>query len=90
MLNRTLTKIPRLACAFALASAVTLLIACGAKDEPADEVVISDEPADEVVISKETLITYGLATPEELVFLSDVVARVRLISAEPGSMLYFG
>ena len=67
------------ACAFALASAVALLVARGAEDEP-----------DAAMTSHFMIAAQGPTSPAELVFLSGVVARVRLLSVEPDFMLRYG
>ena len=79
MLNPVPVRIPRLACAFALASAIALLAACGAETEPAA-----------ATISQFSMAAQGPTSPEELIFLSEVVARVRLLSVEPDSLLRNG
>jgi len=79
MLNPVPMRIPRLACAFALASAIALLAACGAETEPAA-----------ATISQFSMAAQGPTSPEEVTFLAEIVARVRLLSVEPDSLLHNG
>lgn len=81
MLNRIVAEVPRAACAsFAAACVFVLLAACGAEPEPA-------EPGS-TAVSYSLPQPSGATTPEELVFLSDVVARVRLLSASAAVRRY--
>ena len=79
MLNQILMRIPRLVCAFALASAIALLAACEPEPEP--------EPVAGTV-SHASMATQSPTSTEELIFLSEIVARARLVSVDPGSRLY--
>ena len=80
MLNRIAAEVPRAVCVFAFACVMALLAACGAEDEP--------EPAAPGVIASSVIALEPATTPEELAFLSDVVARVRLLSASAGVRRY--
>ena len=82
MLNRFAKMAPRLARAFAAACVFALLAACGAETEPESA---PTEPAPSVSYS---VAAQGATTPEELAFRSDVVARVRLLSAAAGVRKY--
>ena len=79
MLNQAPMRIPRLACAFALASAIALLAACETEPEPVA-----------ATIPQFSMAAQGPTSPEELTFLSEIVARVRLLSVEPDSLLRNG
>ena len=79
MLNQVPMRIPRLACAFALASAIALLAACETEPEP--------EPVAGTV-SHASMAPQSPTSTEELIFLSEIVARARLVSVEPGARLY--
>ena len=68
--------------AFALMSAVALLAARVADDEFAKPVAATP--------SNHTIVPQGPTSVEELIFLAETVARVRLLSAEPDSMLRSG
>ena len=80
MLNRIAAEVPRAACAFAFACVFVLLAACGTEDEP--------DPAASVEIASSVIALEPATSPEELTFLSDVVARVRLLSASAGVRRY--
>ena len=83
MLNQVPMRIPRLACAFALASAIALLAACETEPEP--------EPEPEPVagtVSHASMAPQSPTSTEELIFLSEIVARARMVSVDPGSRLY--
>ena len=69
----------RAAWAFAALSILAAPAACGAEDEPAA-----------ATVAHATVAAQGPTSPEELIFLSEVVARVRLLSVEPDSMLRYG
>ena len=82
MLNRVPASVPMAACAsFALALIFALLAACGSEPDPAAE------PA-AATIAHFSMATQSPTSTEELVFLSEIVARVRLVAVEPGSRLY--
>ena len=82
MLNRVAASVSRAACAsFALASAIALLAACGAEPEPQPEPVAG-------TVSHASMASQSPTSTEELIFLSEIVARARLVSVEPGSRLY--
>ena len=82
MLNRVAASVSRSARAsFAVACVFALMAACGSEPDPAIE------PA-AATIAHFSMATQSPASTEELVFLSEIVARVRLVSAEPGSRLY--
>ena len=78
MLNRVTARVSRAACAsFALASVFALLAACGSEPEyPAPYIGIHHTAPP------------GETSPEELVYFSTVVARVRLLSASAGVRNY--
>ena len=80
MLNRVAASVSRAARAsFALALVFALAAACGSEPEPAA-----------ATIAHFSMAAQGPTSPEELVFLSEVVARVRLLSVEPDSLLSNG
>ena len=82
MLNRVAARVSRAACAsFAVALVFALMAACGSEPDPATE------PA-APTIAHFSMAAQGPTSPEELVFLSEIVARVRLVSVDPGSRLY--
>ena len=54
---------------------------------PPEAVKAEHEPAGDVIISRQVAL-HGMATPEEMTFLSDVVARVRFLSASAGVRRY--
>ena len=84
MLNRVAASVSRAACAsFAVALVFALLAACGSEPDPATE------PA-AATIAHFSMAAQGPTSPEELIFLSEVVARVRLVSVEPDSLLRNG
>ena len=78
-MNRIPAKIPRTAGVFAVVCVLALLTACGAEND------ISTDSGEVVSLS---LMPRGATSPEELTFLSDVVARVRLLSASAGVRAY--
>ena len=73
---------PPALCVFALASAVALLAARGADDGPAKPAAATP--------SNHTIVPQGPISIEELIFLAETVARVRLLSVEPDSILRYG
>ena len=78
MLNRVAASVSRAARAsFAVALVFALMAACGAEAEPAAE-----------PIAQFSMASQSPTSTEELVFLSEIVARVRLVSVEPASRLY--
>ena len=80
MLNRVAASVSRAARAsFALALVFALAAACGSEPEPAA-----------ATIAHFSMAAQGPTSPEELIFLSEVVARVRLLSVEPDSLLRNG
>ena len=82
MLNRVAASVSRSARAsFAVACVFALMAACGSEPDPAIE------PA-AATIAHFSMATQSPASTEELVFLSEIVARVRLVSVDPGSRLY--
>ena len=68
--------------AFAVLCIFVASAACGADAEPA-------KPAAET-ISHHSMAAQGPTSVKELIFLSEMVARVRLLSVEPDSMLRYG
>ena len=82
MLNRVPASVPMAACAsLAVALVFALMAACGPGPDPAAE------PA-AAAIAHFSMASQSPTSTEELVFLSEIVARVRLVSVEPGSRLY--
>ena len=82
MLNRVAASVSRAALAsFALALVFALMAACGVEPDPATEPVAT-------TTAHFSMAAQGPTSPEELTFLSEIVARVRLVSVDPGSRLY--
>ena len=80
MLNQVEARVSRAACAsFALASVFALLAACGSEPELAPRATPSYSAS---------YPQQGETSPEELVYLSSVVARVRFLSASAGVRNY--
>ena len=82
MLNQVSARVSRAACAsFDVACVFALLTACGAEPEPQPEPVAG-------TVSHASMATQSPTSTEELIFLSEIVARARLVSVDPGSRLY--
>ena len=79
MPNRIAAKVSRAVCAsFAVACVFGLLAACGSEPEPVSAALSYSASYPQM----------GETSPEELVYLSSVVARVRFISASAGVRSY--
>ena len=81
LLNQVPIRSPGLAWAFSALFLLVSLTACGAEPEPQPEPVAG-------TVSHASMATQSPTSTEELVFLSEIVARARLVSVEPGARLY--